>query len=414
MSSILDILNIPFGYILKFCNSLIPNYALTLLVFAVIMKILLFPLGIKQQKSQLKQAALRPKEMAIRKRYAGRDDKATQQKMQQEILDLYQKENYNPTGGCLPLLIQFPVIISLYNVIRNPLTYICRIGDCVAGIKAQLVEMNLLEVTEKGLYKIVSSGNAVSCELDYIQLLRDNFAEISANTDMGGLTFDKLPDFHLFGNFLDLSATPSFDNISWLLAIPVLTFVFAFLSMKLTRKFTYQAPAQEDQANSGLSMKIMDLMMPLFSVYICFIVPAVIGVYWIYQNILGVVQQYALSKMYPIPVFTEEDYKKAEKEMNGSVRKEKKNSEKTRSLHHIDDEEVKAAQKEEQKKLDANRPALKENADGSSPEKKNAGDRPKPRSLHHIDDEDYDEKGNYIGTDEKTIKLLEEEKNEKN
>ena len=278
MSSILDILNIPFGYILKFCNTLIPNYALTLLVFAIVMKLILFPLGIKQQKSQLKQAALRPKEMAIRKRYAGRDDKATQQKMQQEILDLYQKENYNPTGGCLPLLIQFPIIISLYNVIRNPLTYICRIGDYVDGIKSALVDMNLLELTEKGLYKIVSTGNSVSCELDYIQLLRDNFDAVSSATDLGGLTLDKLPDFHLFGNFLDLSATPSFDNPSWLLAIPVLTFVFAYLSMKLTRKFTYQAPSQEDQANAGLSMKIMDLMMPLFSVYITFIVPGVIGV----------------------------------------------------------------------------------------------------------------------------------------
>ena len=117
-----------FGWVLDLCYKIVPNYLVAILLFALIIKIVMFPLGIKQQKNSQKQARLRPKELAIRKKYAGRNDKATQQKAQQEIMELYQKENYSMFGGCLPLLIQFPIIIALYNVIRNPLQYMLGIA----------------------------------------------------------------------------------------------------------------------------------------------------------------------------------------------------------------------------------------------------------------------------------------------
>ena len=84
----------------------------------------------------------RNRHLSDRKRYAGRTDKVTQQKMQQDIMELYQKENYSMFGGCLPTLIQFPIIIALYNVIRNPLTYLMRLGDYVAPIKEKILELN--------------------------------------------------------------------------------------------------------------------------------------------------------------------------------------------------------------------------------------------------------------------------------
>ena len=109
----MDILNKPIGWIIEQCYKLIPNYAVALLILAVVMKVLLFPFGIKQQKNMVRQAKLRPKEMAIRKRYAGREDKVTQQKMQQEVMKLYQEENYNPASGCLPMILQLVIIFSL-------------------------------------------------------------------------------------------------------------------------------------------------------------------------------------------------------------------------------------------------------------------------------------------------------------
>ena len=118
----MDIIYVPLGFLLKLFNNLLGNqYILALLVFAVIVEIVLLPFSIKQQKNSIRQARLKPKEMAIRKKYAGRDDRQTQQEMSQEIQEMYQKENYNPMAGCLPLLIQLPVILALYNIVMNPL-----------------------------------------------------------------------------------------------------------------------------------------------------------------------------------------------------------------------------------------------------------------------------------------------------
>ena len=126
---------------------------------------------------------------------------------------------------------------------------------------------------------------------------------------------------------------------NWLLLIPILTFLAYFASMKLTRKMTYQ-PMQDDKA-MGCSNKVMDFMMPAFSVYIAFIMPAAIGVYWIFKCLIGMAKQAILHFAMPTPVFTEEDYKAAEKEMN--VRADKapkaKSGKVVRSLHHIDDED---------------------------------------------------------------------------
>lgn len=131
-----------FGYILNLCYKLVPNYAIALLFFALIIKILLFPLGIKQQKNMVKQASLRPKEQAIRNRYAGRTDKVTQQKMQQEIMNLYQEEKFNPMGGCLPMIIQLVIVFSIYAAAVNPLRYVCHIpADNINNISVKIVEL---------------------------------------------------------------------------------------------------------------------------------------------------------------------------------------------------------------------------------------------------------------------------------
>lgn len=373
MNSILDIFNVPFGYLLRFCYNLIPNYAVALLLFTLIIKIVLFPLGIKQQKNMQKQASLRPKEMAIRNRYAGRNDQVTQQKLQQDLMDLYKRENYSPFGGCLPLLIQFPIIIALYNVIRNPLTYLLRIGDRVEAIGERIVELNLAE-------------KAPQIEIDMIQYISSNFGSF---TDLlpNGFQLSDLPTFNIFSGF-DLSQTPSISNANWLLIVPILTFVSSFLSMKLTKKFSYQPPMDNGQSGN-ISMKLMDYMMPLMSAWIAFTVPAVIGVYWVYQSIFSFVQQIVLYKLYPYPKFSEEDYKRIEKEMNGTLKKEKKKV-KSKSLHNIDEDDdvlQSVSEKTEEPKstiLTREAPVLKED----QPSKTTSKEEKKIRSLHRIDEDD--------------------------
>ena len=132
------------GYILRFSYSITNNYLFAIFLFTLVMEILLCPLAIKQQKNQIKQARLAPKAAAIRKKYAGRNDQATQQKMQNELMDMYKAENYNPAGGCGTLLIQFPILICLYNVVVNPLRYICNIPTAqITALQTFLTESGI-------------------------------------------------------------------------------------------------------------------------------------------------------------------------------------------------------------------------------------------------------------------------------
>ncbi|MBE6594712.1 MAG: YidC/Oxa1 family membrane protein insertase [Ruminococcaceae bacterium] len=322
------------------------KYVFGLFIFAIIVEILMLPFGIKQQKTSIKQAKMRPKEMAIRKKYAGRNDQQTQQKMTQEIQKMYQEEGFNPMGGCLPLLIQLPIVMALYQIVINPLRY-------VIGMSAEFVTAITTYCTTAkaagGLGMALGSGRGT---IELLSSLRSegaleglkSFAYFTNGADVVAKmpAESALPDFNLFG--LDTSLIPGFRAPWVLLVVPVLTFVVYFFSMKLTRKFSYQP--QVDDPQMGCSNKVMDLMMPAMSVYITFIVPAAVGIYWIFKSIISTLKQFILHKAMPMPTFTEEDYKAAERALKGKKPEKRPAGERTtpsgkpvRSLHHIDDED---------------------------------------------------------------------------
>ena len=334
----MDIINKPLGWVLWLCSKIVGgNYFFAILIFAIFVELVLLPFGISQQKKSIKQARLRPKEQAIRKKYSGRDDKATQMKMNEEIQELYQKEGYNPMGGCLPLLIQLPLLMALYNVVINPLKYICGLSnDAVTQIQS------------------IVGANAGRSTMGLLTKINELYAQNpDAFKNVEGLENglpSNMPNLNVFG-VLDLSLTPqqclNLDAIKtvsgWLiLLIPVFTFVAYFLSMKLNRKFSYQPMNDASQAPMGCSNNIMDVVMPLFSVFLAFTYPAALGLYWIFKCLLGILKQFILSKAMPLPVFTEEDYKEAEREVNARAEKNakvQKSGRVVRSLHQIDDED---------------------------------------------------------------------------
>ena len=336
------------------------SYMIALLLFALTVEILLLPLAIHRQKTSIKQAKLRPKEMAIQKKYAGRNDQVTRQKMQQEIMEMHQKEGFNQFAGCLTMFIQLPIIMILYNVVINPLLYVLRLSqDTINTISKYVTEgLGLTIGGRGGTIELASKLKEIGLEgLEGLKTFTaEGLAEGAGEAAYESLAavFDKLPNFTIFGGAIDLGAIPNIKVFNWLLLVPVLTFVVYFLSMKLTRKLTYQpSTAGVDDKAMGCSNTVMDLMMPMMSVFITFGVPAALGVYWIFKSILSSIQQFILFKVMPLPKFTEEDYKAAEKELAGKNK---------------------------------NKPVKKERDPNA----------PRPRSLHHIDDEDYDEKGNYI------------------
>lgn len=253
----MEFINIPFAYIMRWFDGFTHSYALSLLLFAILIKVIFIPVGIKQQKNQIKMASLRPKEAVIRDKYAGRTDRATQQKMQQELLELQQKENASPLGGCLPLLIQMVFIVILYQIIRNPLTYICQMSkDAIVELANQIgYTIGNAAVTLENIGKI-----------DQISMI----AQIPADLKASLPALANLPNFNFLG--LDLSMTPmlvwnnfigktgmtifgdaapTIVNVILYALIPLICFFSQVLTMKLTRKFTYQSQAMQEQQGAN-------------------------------------------------------------------------------------------------------------------------------------------------------------------
>ena len=386
-SDFLDKLLSGIGAVLGWITIIMPgyNYLLTLFVFAIFMEVIMLPFSIKQHKNSIKQAKLKPKEMAIRKKYAGRNDQATQQKVTQEIQELYQQEHFNPFGGCLPLLIQFPILIVLYWLVVDPIKYVYGGSSDLVSVMYSYMTTAKDHATNPGMGLTLNGTNGsieVFSKAKELLANEETAAAFKAGIEgfcpNGEAVFTKI--FEMCGpkaataNFnigpLNFGVLPQsvFENFGWninllLLLIPVLTFVVYFFSMKINRKLSFQPTQSADDRQQACSNNMMDITMPLMSVWMTFMVPGAVGIYWIFKSIIGVGKQFILSRVMPLPKFTEEDYKAAEKEMAGKQPKKITKSE-------------------------------------------NVG---KVRSLHHIDDEDYDEKGNYVPKKEEYIEVEAEE-----
>ncbi len=340
------------GTVLKFLTNTLGfgNYVLGICIFALVIEILMLPFAIKQQKNSIKQATLRPKEMAIRNKYKGRTDQPTMQKMQAEIQELYQRENFSPYSGCLPLLIQLPIIMILYQIVVDPLHYV--LGQS-AGVSAALntfataspaagglgITLNSTNGTIEMLSKIGKGSLANLGDFGYF-----NFGEGVVESVQS--SFGSLPNFNIGPiNFGMTPLSSGFaDWTAWiLLLVPVLTFATYFIVSKLNRKIMYQPAVNEgvDARQMACSNSMMDITMPAMSAFFTLAVPSVIGVYWAIRSWFGFAKTLIMSKAMPLPTFTEEDYKAAAKEMAGKKTTVKKsaNAGSVRSLHYIDDED---------------------------------------------------------------------------
>ena len=299
-------------------------YVVGIFFYALIFKIVLIPFTIKQQQNQIAMAKLTPKIELIKAKYRGRTDQVTMQKQQQEIFELQQAEGYNPLSGCLPLLIQMPIIIFLYKVIRNPLSYICKLSDEVVVQINTIVNGTTLDFKAIDQIKLVSGINS-------------NLGSLGEYAEQ----LEKLPDVTFFG-IGDLGANPAFTSLTFL--IPVIAAALTWLSMFLSRKWNGSVNVAQDQQNPQMQQttKMMDLMMPGMTLFMAFGFSGMMGIYWIYQSALGILQTYLMSKFMPIPKYTEEELKemrKAQKQAEKAQRQALKAQPKYRSLHYIDEDD---------------------------------------------------------------------------
>lgn len=340
------------------------SYALALILYALVFKLVFLPFTIKQQKNQIKMANLTPKIELIKAKYRGRNDRVTMQKMQQEIMELQQREGASMLGGCLPMLIQFPIIIFLYNVIRSPLSFICGITqegwDTLFQRFESLYANGHLAIAEGK----TAADMAAAVGTDQIQIISfaKKHADVYGADFFEGITNGRpIPDMTLFG--VDLGHVPNevFGDISlWaLIFIPVLAAALQWLTMFLTKRWNGNSnQAAGADAQSQASMKMMDIVFPLMTLWMAFSFTALMGLYWIFQSLLAILQTFIISRAMPLPKFTEEQLKQMRREQKAVEKAQKKvlKNQKYRSLHYIDDDDYEAlpeVKQEEQKKTSA-------------------------------------------------------------
>ena len=270
----MHILGVPLGWVMKFIYGFIQNYGLSIIVFTILVKLLMLPMAVKQQKSQAKMAVVQPQMLELQKRYAN-----NQQKLQEELAALYAREGYNPTSGCLTLFIQFPIIMGLYDVIYKPLTHVLALGSETLT-KATEIATSLGLLPEK-LY---------SAEPYIISAVQNDPAAFEA---LGADIVSKIQNFDMYFLGINLGDTPTMA-FNALLLIPILSFASQMLMTVIS--FRNNNTGSDNPSMAG--MKATMYMMPFLSAWICFSVPAGVGMYWIVSSVLSLLQMVILNKFY--------------------------------------------------------------------------------------------------------------------
>ena len=275
-----------FGYILNFIYNFIPNYGLAIIIFSILIKIVLLPLSLKQQKTAIKTTNIQGKVKEIQEKY-----KNDQNKMNQELMDLYKRENMNPLSGCLSTIIQIVLLFAIFGLVRNPLTHMKKIdNETIEKYKTEVIE----QVGEQG----ISSAYPQISILKYVNNNKGQEDPLYINMNFLGLDLSKIPQ----ENLKDLTVY----------IIPMLYVITSIVSMKITtmstntkkektdiiiEKETEDNKKEQQELDMTTQMnKSMSWFMPIMSVSIAIIAPLGLALYWLINNILMIAERLILGK----------------------------------------------------------------------------------------------------------------------
>lgn len=285
----------PLGFIINIIYNLVDNYGLAIIFFTIIVKLILMPLAVKSQKAMRKQQKIQPYLLEIQKKYE--NDK---EKLQMETMKLYRENNISMTGGCLPLLIQMPILFGLYSVIQKPLTYLAGVDFSLSQSIEKVTEIVARMSAEYP--DIIGKVASQSVE----QIVKHSQIQLSTWCNiLFGSGDSWVIDFDFFG--LDLSVVPSVSanyilsgNFQYLdrvllILIPVFAIFTTWLSMRQSQKMS-GSPENANVNETAQSMtKSMNLTMPIITGIFSFTLPAGLGIYWIISNVMQMLQQYLLN-----------------------------------------------------------------------------------------------------------------------
>ena len=353
----------------------IENIGLSIIIFTVIVYTLMIPMTIKQQKFSRMSAVMNPEIQKIQKKYKNKKDQASMMKMQEETKLVYEKYGTSPTGGCLGSLIQFPILFALWPVIQNIPAYVTSIKDAYMPLVNQIMATDGYQKIMEGIGKAspiminpetydYSKANTLVDVLYKFRpgtwdTLADKFPDL---TNLIDSTKNSLTHLNTFLG-INIAETPgsmfmtatknfSIGLIIVALAIPVLSGLSQWISAKLMQQAT--STGNDDDNPMAAQMKTMMNVMPLISVFMCFSMPAGLGIYWIASAVVRTIQQLVINKflsMKSMDELIEENIKKAAKkrekkdavsgkEINAMAHKNVKNIDepkrKTTSSNNID------------------------------------------------------------------------------
>ena len=297
----------PFAWLMIWLYNLPGSYGWAIILFALAVNLVLAPFMAKSKKSMMRSTRLQPKIQELQRRHEG-----NQQKLNAEMQKLYREEGVNPMSGCLWSLIPFPILIALYSVIRMPMTRMMFVADdFVTTLQNFFVE--------KGLYTIPERADAYA-EIKLTKLAHENWdlvqSGLAGKIDPHFLDID----FSFLGlNLGDQPRWNFFANTDWsdvhvwlpalgLFLIPFISALLSWLSMKIS---TATNPQMAQDSQAAATTKSMNMMMPLMSVWICFIMPAAMGIYWIANSVFGIARDYILTKVFKKQLDIEDAERKA-------------------------------------------------------------------------------------------------------
>ena len=293
-----DIIQVPFGYLLSLLNQLTSNYGLALIIFAIVLKLVLLPITAKSKKSTMKMSRLTPKLQALQKKYAG-----DQQKLNEATQALYREEGVSMGGGCLWSLVPLLILLPLYAVVRQPITYMLHESAEVADQIVKLIKEAMPgEFGKNNFYDQMIAAPLIPQFAEQLKGIVANPATLE------GLNFTFLG--------VDLGAIPTFNVFKWevwnwatigAFLLPVLSAGGQVLSMLINQRMNNslvtdekgvedKETAKNSQANQ--SGKMMLYMMPLMSLWIGFTIPAALSLYWFVQGLVTTATDVYLTKKY--------------------------------------------------------------------------------------------------------------------
>lgn len=384
MSTIGYYICVPFAWLVRLFYNLTNSYGVALILFTLVIKLIMLPFQMKSKKSMMRMSRASGQMQELQKRYA-----KNQAKLQEEMQKLYEEEGVNPMSGCLWSLIPFPILIALYSIIRQPITHFMMLSKDVlqtvvqsaadAGVNlTNIVMMDKATGTpalKDGLYQLASYG-----QINLVKAVQ----EMGLSTPEGW--FDM--NYNFLG--LDLTATPweyvKNFTFTWAVIGVILIPILAGLSQFVFSKLTMKTQPQADAAG-GASMKSMMYMMPLMSVYIAFIMPAALGVYWIAQSVFSLIQEAILNKTFSAKLSEEEEARFQARQADRQRRMEEA---RVQEQQRKQEEQKKKTLREKQQAAQAAKAVKAAKAATSTTEAGRVGDRPYARGRAYKADR-YDE-----------------------